>query len=347
MKHLFKLGLSAVMATTLMACSNPEAHRQASDGFQYLDTRLLKNWRALPDQQVEFSGAYQIPAAKAYNGLLGSDVDIRPPQQVFELLPGMRYQRHENSVLVWMPQQDDGKLLGETIESLVADGLLPIRAMEAKGVETDWLKWSGKDDDETVETRHYINPIKDKMRSGFRVNILEIKYGGVPVELTPTLRDRYNTKMTNVLSTRFDDELRKEARLQALKRVKNIPTSMGTDRSGLPVIIARAPYDVFWERFPAMLNKLGLTIDERNNSQGTLNLRYSAPDDELWRALKIKPLPLSRKKYHVQLGDLGNRTSINLTDTSGKPVDEEVLKRFSIQLAAVINYLNKPAIKPK
>lgn len=339
MKHLFKLGLSAVMVTGLVACSNPATHRQASDGFQYLNTSLLKNWQPLSDQKTEFSGAYQIPD-RAYNGLLGSDVDIRPPQQVFELLPGMRVQRNKNAVEVWM-QGKDAKRLGETIESLVAENALPVRVMETKGVETDWLTWSGEDDDETIESRHQLTPIKNNERFGFRVEMLELKHDGIPVELTPTLRDRYNTQMTNMLTTRFDNELREEVRLQAQQRIKNIPITLGTDRSALPVIIARAPYDVFWERFPLMLNTLGFSVDERNNSQGTLNVSYEKPDDKLWPEIGIETLPFDRNQYLIQLGDLGNRTSISMTEKSGKPVDEDVLARLGIQLAAAVNYLNK------
>ena len=39
-------------------------------------------------------------------------------------------------------------------------------------------------------------------------------------------------------------------------------------------------------------------------------------------------MELDAGKYTFLLGDLGNRTSINITDSSGKPVEEEFLIRF-------------------
>lgn len=340
MKPFFKLSLCAVMLTTLVACSNPGTYRQASDSFQYLNASPLKDWQSLPDQKTEFSGIYEIPT-RNYKGFIGADVDIRPPQQVFELISGMRYKRGDNSIVVWIPGNNNDKRLGEAIEHLVSVGTLPVRTMEASGVDTDWVKWTTEDDGEIIETRHFLRPVKEKMRNGFSVEMLELKQNGILLEDTPALRERYNTLMANLITTHFDQKLREDESLLAQKRVKNIPITLGTDRSALPVIIARAPYSVFWERLPAMLNTLGFSVEDRNHSQGTLELKYKKPDDEMWTALGIEPLPFDRKNYTIQLGDLGNRTSINLSDKAGKPVNETVLANFSQQLAAVVAYLNK------
>ncbi len=118
--------------------------------------------------------------------------------------------------------------------------------------------------------------------------------------------------------------------------MKQIPITMGTDRSGFPVIIARTPYNVLWQRLPMILPKMGFTIDERNQSQGTIKAKYASPDDEFWNEIGVKPMELKSGTYTFLFGDLGNRTSINVTDSSGKPVEEAFLKSMAPVLAAVV-----------
>ena len=51
------------------------------------------------------------------------------------------------------------------------------------------------------------------------------------------------------------------------------PDFMGQTGSGLPVIIARALYNVFWERLPEVLGQLGFTVEGRNRSQGVVEVQ--------------------------------------------------------------------------
>ncbi len=51
------------------------------------------------------------------------------------------------------------------------------------------------------------------------------------------------------------------------------------------------------------------------------------PGSAYWTRVGEKPIDLkSGNKYTFLLGDLVNRTSINLTNSAGKPVSEDVLK---------------------
>lgn len=117
--------------------------------------------------------------------------------------------------------------------------------------------------------------------------------------------------------------------------MKRIPISMGSDRSGFPVIIARTPYNVFWQRLPSLLPAMGFELEERNQSQGTVKAKYAAPDDEFWQEIGLQPIDLAPGTYNFLFGDFGNRTSINVTDASGKPVEEELLKSMVPVLAHI------------
>lgn len=141
--------------------------------------------------------------------------------------------------------------------------------------------------------------------------------------------------MTNLVTSQYDQNKRDEAQRKAQALVKQIPITMGSDRSGFPVIIARTPYNVLWQRLPTILPRIGFNIEERNQSQGTLKAKYASPDDEFWNEIGVKPMELKSGTYTFLFGDLGNRTSINVTNSSGKPVEEELLKSLAPVLAAV------------
>ena len=141
--------------------------------------------------------------------------------------------------------------------------------------------------------------------------------------------------MTNLVTARYDLEARQEAERRAEQLVKNIPITMGTDRSGFPVIIARSPYNTLWSRLLKLLPEMGFTIEDRNQSQGTVKAKYAEPNDEFWTKVGVKPINLPSGKYTFLFGDLGNRTSINVTDSSGKPVEEKLLKDMVPVLSAV------------
>lgn len=339
MKPVFKLGLSAVMVTMLVACSGADSRRQASSNFKYLEAAPLSDWKSLPDQQPDFSNAYHIPA-KDFQGPVGRDIDIRPPQQILELIPGARYERSAEGITVWVPREEQTARLWQTIDDMVAQSHIPVRTSSPEGIETDWLRWAIDEDEEVIESRYVVKPVQARGRSGFHIEMVEWKRNGSSDNLTQASRDRYNAQMINMITSRYDEDLREEARLRALELVKNIPISLGKDRGGSPVIIARASYDVFWERFPEMLNELGFTVEERNRSQGTLSVNFTSPDDEFWEETGVLPLQLDQKKYNILLGDLGNRTSINVTDNTGKPVEEDVLAGMVPAFTAAIERLN-------
>ncbi|PKF50623.1 outer membrane protein assembly factor BamC [Enterovibrio nigricans] len=339
MKSVVKFGLSAVMVATLAACSGAETRRQASDDFEYLNAPSPSEWNTLPGQKPEFTGAYAIPQSN-FEGAVGSNVDIRPPQQILELIPGARYEHVGSTVTIWVPRAEQLQRVWDTVQGMAKEGAFPVKTSSAEGIETGWVDWVINEDDDAIESRYLLTPTESRGRHGLRITLLEARRSDTGTVLPEVAGQRYATQMTNLIATSYDAEIREEARIRAQELVKNIPISLGKDRSGLPVIVARAPYDVFWERLPSILTELGFKVEDRNRSQGTLEVDYNNPDEMLWDKIGTERLDLAQRTYNIQLGDLGNRTSINFTDKNGKPVKEETLAQLSDVLAAVIDYMN-------
>jgi outer membrane protein assembly factor BamC len=328
MKFSNQLVISSLAVLFLSACANDAAERrQAKDDFKYLDTPQLEPLKSSDEVQLEIYPNYQLPQGD-YVGGVGREVDIRPPQQVLELIPGARTENNNGVITLWLVREEEVQKVWETAESLVSSLSVPVREQSDKRIETDWFTWNYEDEVVPVSSRHVLEQVEQNNRFGFRVELVEWKEAQTVMPVSVTNRERYNAFMTNIVTSTYDQRLREEALAQAQELVKTIPISMGKDRSGLPVIIARAEYEVFWQQIPEILPAMGFELEERIQSQGTVKAKFKQPDDVFWEEVGVKPLSFENKSYTFLFGDLGNRTSINITDNKGIPVTEEILEEL-------------------
>ncbi|MEJ3673309.1 outer membrane protein assembly factor BamC [Vibrio vulnificus] len=336
MKFSRQLVLSSLAVFVLSACSGSATQRrQAKDDFAYLETPPLEQWQLPEGATPQFYPNYNIPQGD-FSGGIGKQVDIRPPQQILELIPGARYERNQGEVTLWLIKQEEADEVWQTVKDMLAERQIPIDMQSDTHIETGWVTWRSEDEEMEIGSRYAIDRFEANNRHGFKINLVDWREGTELKPVTVTNKERYNVFMTNLVTSQYDQVKRDEAQRRAQELVKQIPITMGTDRSGFPVIIARTPYNVLWQRLPMILPKMGFTIDERNQSQGTIKAKYASPDDEFWNEIGVKPMELKSGTYTFLFGDLGNRTSINVTDSSGKPVEEAFLKSMAPVLAAVV-----------
>ncbi|CAH0524997.1 outer membrane protein assembly factor BamC [Vibrio hippocampi] len=335
MKFSRQLAVSSLAVIVLAACSSdPRTRREAKDDFNYLEAPALESW-SMPDGATpQYYPNYQIPKGD-YQGEVGRDVDIRPPQQVLELIPGARVERQGSQVTLWLLQEQEMDKVWSTIQEMMTKQNIKAVKQSDTEIETDWVSWKSADEDTEIGSRYRITRTEANNRYGFTTELIDWKEGNQVKPVTRTNEERYNTLLTNLITARYDTNLREDAARRASELVKTIPVSMGTDRSGLPVIIARTSYDVLWQRAPKLLPQMGFTVLTRNQSQGTITATYASPNDEFWNSVGLKPIDLKSGDYTFLLGDLGNRTSINVTDDKGKPVEENLLRSLEPVLAAV------------
>ncbi|HAS6259370.1 outer membrane protein assembly factor BamC [Vibrio vulnificus] len=336
MKFSRQLVLSSLAVFVLSACSGSATQRrQAKDDFAYLETPPLEQWQLPEGATPQFYPNYNIPQGE-FTGGIGKQVDIRPPQQILELIPGARYERSQGEVTLWLIKQEEADEVWQTVKDMLAERQIPIDMQSDTHIETGWVTWRSEDEEMEIGSRYAIDRFEANNRHGFKINLIDWREGTELKPVTVTNKERYNVFMTNLVTSQYDQVKRDEAQRRAQELVKQIPITMGTDRSGFPVIIARTPYNVLWQRLPTILPQMGFTIDERNQSQGTIKAKYASPDDEFWNEIGVKPMDLKSGTYTFLFGDLGNRTSINVTDSSGKPVEEAFLKSMAPVLAAVV-----------
>ncbi len=337
MKLSHQLVVSSLAVFVLSACSGSATQRrQAKDDFEYLNTPELKEWNQAEGAVPQFYTNYNIPQGE-FAGGVGTEVDIRPPQQVLELIPGARAERNQEETTLWLLREDELDKVWNTAQTMMSERNIAIREQSESSIETDWVKWISEDEEVEIGSRYLIERVQANNRHGFKISLIDWQEAGQTKPVTTTNKERYNALMTNLVTARYDLDLRKEAERKAQELVKKIPISIGSDRSGFPVIIARSEYNVLWQRLPKLLPAMGFTIESRNQSQGEIKAKYASPNDEFWNDIGVKPIDLASGNYTFLFGDLGNRTSINVTNSEGKPVEEELLKSLVPVLSAVVD----------
>lgn len=338
MKSTHQLVASLLAVFVLSACSDDPAQlRQAKGDFEYLNTPELSAWHTLDQSQPQFYENYKIPQGN-FTGGVGESVDIRPPQQILALIPGVRSELHDGEVTLWMANQVEADHVWETVITTLKTHHIGLKTQTEEGIETDWVAWDTFDEDRRLEGRYAMTRLVLNGRYAIKMTLTDWRENGQKSPISVTNQERYSALMANWVTTSYDQEQRDKAERLAQQRVNMIPISMGSDRSGFPVIIARSSYDTLWPRLPSLLSQMGFTVEKRSQSQGTIKVKYVQPDDEFWSQTAIEPIDLSVGQYTFQLGDLENRTSINVTDLTGKPIDESLLKTLSSMLAAVIEH---------
>ncbi|MDN3682671.1 outer membrane protein assembly factor BamC [Vibrio tapetis subsp. quintayensis] len=337
MKLSAQLVTGSLAVFVLSACSSdPSDRRQAKDDFSYLETPSLQQM-VLPEEATpQFYPDFDIPSGD-FHGDLGKSVDIRPPQQVLSLIPGARTELKDGLITLWLVKKEESDKVWQTTLAMIEHHNTGIRTQTESLIETDWVTWNSKDEDVELGSRYKIERFEANRRFGYKVELIDWREGNKVVPVSTANRARYNTLMTNLVMSAYDQNLRLEAEKRAEELVKHIPISMGKDRSGLPVIIARTPYDVLWRLMPEVLPTMGFEVEERNQSQGVIKVKYAEPNDEFWQSVGVKPFDMGGSKFEFLMGDLDNRTSVNITNSSGKPVSEEVLAEMVPVIATLID----------
>lgn len=309
------VGLSLVML--LAACSSDQRYkRQVSGDESYLKAADVSELRApagmiLPLQ----NGDFDIPAARG-QGAVGKQLDIRPPAQPLALMNGARTQFAGNSGVLLLDNAS-GALWPQVVDVVQARNYpVASRTDGSQTLTTDWVQWNRADEDHQYRGRYQIAVQQQGYQQALSVRLLELQQEGKAVT-SPVQLQRYTAQMLNELSAGLDkiETTREDAAAKGSTAQINVQS--GADDTGLPNLIVRAPFNVVWERLPAALERVGMSISDRNRPQGSLNVTYKAPSSDTWDALGAKDPELTNGNYKLQVGDLDNRSSLQFLDPKG------------------------------
>lgn len=316
------VGLSLVML--LAACSSDQRHkRQVSGDESYLKapqprTLVASAGMILPVQ----NGDYEIPAASS-TGELGKALDIRPPLQPLALLSGSRTQISGDTATLLIENSAQANRLWPQVVQIVQDKgyVIASRQDASQTLTTDWIFWPRDDESVPYRARYQIS----EQPQGYQVAVV-VKLLGLEVQNTPVAEalqvQRYTSLMANTLSDALEKQAAARENAQINRAVGTLDVLSGADDSGLPLLVVRGPYSVVWDRLPAALEKVGMKVNDRSRPQGSIALTYNAPGSSAWERLGAKDPELTNGDYKLQVGDLGNRSTLQFIDSKGHTLSQ-------------------------
>lgn len=333
--------LSAITLALVSGCSGSDTVRQANSNFDYLDAPISTALKQDAKAEIPTSEVYVLPAQKVH-GKLGAEVDIRPPVQLLKLISGTRSQYRDDKVVVWVASQKQLNDVWTYILQGMKEDKVGLREESDSVIESDWVNLAADIEDAPKRlVRYRVEKIEGAPQKGLNISLIDWQIAPKNMfSAQPEKGRRYTITAANQFLTYYDLAKTREAQRKAQEVMRSIPMQMGVDTSALPIIIARLPFEVFWERVPSLLKYLGMTIEDKLRSQGLIEVTYLPPTSSEWEALGIEPWKIKRLNYQLHIGDLKNRTSISLTDKDGKPVSDEILKSFMVGLKAATDYDN-------
>ncbi|MBW5406327.1 outer membrane protein assembly factor BamC [Morganella morganii] len=316
-------GLSVVLL--LAACSGDQHYkRQVSGDTSYLDAPQLQALNVpqgmiLPLQ----SGQYDIPQIKQ-DGATGLALDIRPPVQTVSLLAGSRTETAGDASRLLLENSAENRTLWAQINRVLTDRSVPVSQRDEAGgvIVTDWIVWQRADEDLPLQSRQRIKIEPAGSQVAVVVTSEGLKQGENPVT-DKTEITRYNNLTLNELVDGLD-RMRNAARQDSnVSQYATPDVQSGSDKTGLPQIIVRAPFDVVWSRLPVVLESVGMKVGDRTRSTGNIEVTYKGLSSAEWSSMGMDDPSVAEGDYTLQVGDLDNRSSLQFISAKGKPLTQK------------------------
>lgn len=312
------------LAMLLAGCTTDQRYkRQVGGDESYLEAPGLKPLNSpagmiLPVQ----NGEYDVRSVNT-QGAVGKQLDIRPPVQPLALLSGSRAENANDTSKLLLENSPQNRNLWAQVTRVLQDKNWAIASRQdaSQTLTTDWVKWNRADEDVQFEGRYQISVQEQGYQLALVVKSLELQQGGKPVTSYTEIQ-RYNGAMLNAIIEGLDKVRSDSENNQAARTAGALDVQSGSDDTGLPQLIVRAPYAVLWERLPNALEKVGMKVTDRSRPLGTINVTVKSMSSSSWDALGAKDPELPTGDYKLQVGDLDNRSSLQFIGPKGQTLTQ-------------------------
>ncbi|MFH7564316.1 outer membrane protein assembly factor BamC [Oceanimonas smirnovii] len=310
--------ISLLAVTVLAGCSNPETRSQANRDFDY-ESETLRSAPLMIPQGLEaprFNTEYVIPE-NGTSGATGKSLDIRPPTQVLPLVRGSEIMADGTGL--WFYQQQLDQPLEQQLSQALADFF---DATDAKHNRvSNGFTSSGKVIG-APEQQFSWQLMPDPVRRAVAVQVQATE--GADALLQD--RQRAEASMLNAFSLSYQQSLSRQQEL-----LDQSPISLTLDSEQQRLVSVQS-YDRTWKRLIVLLPKLGFDISNRQQALGYVDVEFDGLSKGDWQDLNLPALNIPEQEYRIQLGDLGNRTSLSLSNKDREPVAAEVLSELAATL---------------
>ncbi|ART81101.1 outer membrane assembly protein BamC [Oceanisphaera avium] len=307
--------ISVLAVSVLAACSSPEKRAQANRSFDYEDASLRTAPLLIPAglEAPNFNNDYIIPKIKP-SGVTGKAVDVRPPTQVLPLVRGSQIM--DNASGLWFYQQRLDQPLQQELNQALADFFSDKKA-DAHESTSGWSSNGSPISNPKQRFNWQLTP--DEVR---RAVSLEVSLADSGKVLAQT-KQKDEAAMLNAFSLYYQGKLTQQQNL-----LDKSPIQVELQAAQSRLLVAEG-YDRSWKRLVTLLPQLGFSLTNRQQALGYVDVEFDGLRKGKWQDLSLPALTIPEQKYRVQLGDLGEQSSITLSDKDKVPVSAAILRQFA------------------
>ncbi|MGP1956806.1 MAG: outer membrane protein assembly factor BamC [Arsenophonus sp. NC-PE1-MAG3] len=335
---LIKLAVLSFSVLLITCTSNQRYKRQVNSDELYLNIPPLKKLTipkgiSLPLQNDE----YHIPSVNK-NGDVGKALDIRPPIQILLLLSNTHAENSLIASRLFLSNTAENSAIWPQINDILQQKMIKVKQKNDldQSLITDWITWPRRDEDIPIQTRQKTQLDQQNNQIIITVTNEGIKQGEKNI-IDPVEIQRYNVLMLNQLIESIN-KLRNTRTSSSIKdHYAIIDVQTSNDSSGLPQIIVHAPYDIIWDKLPSILENIGMRVNDRDNSTGSINITYNGMSYSDWQLIDIDNSTIAKGDYKLQVGDMNNHTSLQFMTGKGTTLTQKQNNEMITILKAILN----------
>lgn len=350
-KALTRVVSLVIITSAVAGCARFDNRTKAEGEFDYQEVTLIKKFDSGNFSKIENRPTFQIPELtdeQTTLGLVGTNVDVRPPSQLMPILDGVLLDRDLTETKVWFNAFKQQRDTEQTVWDLVLEYLA---YKNSTPVSSDHVALT-VDTGPIITERSYgsISSNTYHEEADYKLQIAKGTDGrsvSLVVDVQNYEATNDGTEIKNILKgrskrnveVRFINELLQFAyskqQAEALQAADNkpLPIKLGFDESNQTAWIIDADFIDVWKKLPSLLNLMSFKPVDSDNNLGYFLVRFVSQDKEYWTERNLNPIDLEEGEYFAQLGDLtGGDTSLTWLDSDKKPLSDQQVTQLYLSI---------------
>lgn len=342
---LFPYSVVCALVLTVTACTTEADRRQANHDFDYTNAKLGSRLvTPAPLKAPDYVNDYQVPI-EVRHGDVGSQVDVRPPEQAMPFVNGSRPDANRQLNQIWYSAQSlNQNIQGDVwrwTNDFIAQNQIPVVRRDETNHVLDVgpiavkFEEAKPDDIPPAPAQYYRiemfnNP--ELHQTALRVTWLKPGDGAESPDIYA--QQRYSTMLLNRVSAYMDTHANSD---QYLIAQGPITLHYAGDTGASQNIVSDSNFATTWHWLTGVLPKAGLMLEQQSQSQGLIVFNYRNPNEgSLWDTLAFwKPttpegqgLGIKSGKYRLQLAEQAKQTSITFLNDGNQPMSAADVQRL-------------------
>lgn len=340
---LTKIASAILLTMTVTGCVRFKERTLAEGSFDYQKSTLIDKYDSGDFSHKEQRSAYDIrPLTDQQNklGLVGMNVDIRPPTQLMPVLDGVLLDPSLTQTKIWFNAFKHTEQMEDKVWTLATQYLASLNVTPSRVDRTSLSIETGPVIRERVygtlsknivhEEANYKLQLaqgNDKRSMSLHVDVLNYQQSNdgikVPLVLEGRTKRGIEVKFINDL-LEYAYHKQEELNAQQTSDDKPLPIKLGFDDNHQTAWIIDTEFIVVWNKLPALLQLMSFSPIQDNKNLGYFLVKFEPQDDAYWKKNGLNPINLESGEYFVQLGEIaGGETSLIWLDSDKKVLSKQ------------------------